>query len=96
MNNLPRVLIIDENPNDRALASLVLTGEFGNLEIDAVGTAAEFAGALAAGRFGIVITEAVFSWSTGLELIRLVRDIRPDCPVILFTEEVGEDLWGEQ
>jgi len=95
MNNLPRVLIIDENANDRALASLVLTGEFGNLEIDAVGTAAEFAGALAAGRFGIVISEAVFSWSTGLELIRLVRDVRPDCPVILFTAEVGEELWGE-
>jgi PAS domain S-box-containing protein len=95
MNNLPRVLIIDENANDRALASLVLTGEFGNLEIDAVGTAAEFAGALAAGRFGIVISEAVFSWSTGLELIRLVREVRPDCPVILFTAEVGEELWGE-
>jgi len=95
VNNLPRVLIIDENANDRALASLVLTGEFGNLEIDAVGTAAEFAGALAAGRFGIVISEASFSWSTGLELIQLVRDVRPDCPVILFTKEVGEELWGE-
>jgi len=95
MNNLPRVLIIDENANDRALASLVLTGEFGNLEIDAVGTAAEFAGAIAAGRFGIVISEAVFTWSTGLELIRLVREVRPDCPVILFTAEVGEELWGE-
>jgi len=95
MNNLPRVLIIDENANDRALASLVLTGEFGNLELDAVGTATEFSSALAAGRFGIVITEAAFSWSTGLELIRLVRETRPDCPVILFTAEVGEELWGE-
>ena len=95
MNNLPRVLIIDENANDRALASLVLAGEFGNLELDAVGTAAEFSSSLAAGRFGIVITEAVFSWSTGLELIRLVREVRPDCPVILFTGEVGEELWSE-
>ena len=95
MNNLPRVLIIDENANDRALASLVLTGEFGNLELDAVGTATEFSSALAAGRFGIVITEAAFSWSTGLELIRLVRETRPDCPVIMFTAEVGEELWGE-
>jgi len=95
MNNLPRVLIIDENANDRALASLVLTGEFGNLELDAVGTATEFSSALAAGRFGIVITEAAFSWSTGLELIRLVRETRPDCPVILFTAEVGEELWSE-
>jgi PAS domain S-box-containing protein len=95
MNNLPRVLIIDENANDRELASLVLTGEFGNLELEAVGTAAGFSSALAAGRFGIVITEASFSWSTGIELIRLVREVRPECPVILFTAEVGEELWSE-
>ena len=95
MNNLPRILLIDENLNDRKLASLVLAGEFGNLELETVGTAAEFSSALASGRFGMVITEASFSWSTGVELIRLVRSVRPDCPVILFTAEVGEELWGE-
>jgi len=95
MNNLPRVLLIDEDPNDRGLASLVLTGEFGNVETEAVGTATEFSGALAAGRFGLVITEARFSWGDGLEVIRLVREVRPDCPVILFTNESGEELWSE-
>jgi PAS domain S-box-containing protein len=95
VNNLPRVLIIDENPHDRALASMVLAGEFGNIELEEVGTATEFSSALAAGRFGIVVTEAAFSWSTGVELIRVVRELRPDCPVILFTAETGEDLWSE-
>ena len=95
MNNLPRVLIIDEDPNDRALASLVLTGEFGNLELETAGTAAEFSSSLAAGRFGMVISEASFSWSSGSELIQLVRDVRPECPVILFTAEMGEGLWSE-
>jgi PAS domain S-box-containing protein len=95
MNNLPRVLLIDEDPSDRRLASLVLTGELGNVEMEAVGTAAEFSRALAAGRFGLVITEARFSWGDGLELIRLVREVRPDCPVILFTNETGEELWSE-
>jgi PAS domain S-box-containing protein len=95
MNNLPRVLIIDEDTNDSALASQVLTSEFGNLELEAVGTAAEFSSSLAAGRFGMVITEAAFSWSSGIELIQLVRDVRPECPVILFTAEMGEALWSE-
>ena len=95
MNNLPRVLLIDEDPNDRRLASLVLTGELGTVEMEAVGTAAEFSGALAAGQFGLVITEARFSWGEGLEIIRLVRQVRPDCPVILFTNETGEELWSE-
>jgi CheY-like chemotaxis protein len=95
MNNLPRVLLIDENPADQRLVSLVLAGEFGNLELEAVATAAEFSAALAAQKFGLVITEARFSWSTGVEIIELVRQIRADCPVILFTAEDGEELWGE-
>ena len=95
MNNLPRILLVDENPNDRKLASLVLAGEFGGLEIEAVGSAAEFSRAISAGRFGLVIIEARFTWSDGIELIRVVREVRADCPVILFTNEVGEELWSE-
>ena len=95
MNNLPRILLVDENPNDRKLASLVLAGEFGGLEIEAVGSAAEFSRAISAGRFGLVIIESRFTWSDGIELIRVVREVRADCPVILFTNEVGEELWSE-
>jgi len=95
MNILPRVLIIDENESDQKLASLVLAGEFGNLDVETAGTAAEFSAALVAGRFGLVVTESDFTWGNGLDLVRLVRDVRPDCPVILFTTEVGEELWSE-
>jgi PAS domain S-box-containing protein len=95
MNTLPRVLLVDESSSDRRLASLVLAGEFGELNLEAVGTAIEFSGALAAGRFGLVITEARFSWGDGIEVTRLVRDVRPDCPVILFSAEIGEELWSE-
>lgn len=95
MNNLPRILLVDESTSDRRLASLVLCGEFGDLNMEAVGSAIEFSGALAAGRFGLVITEARFSWGDGMEVTRLVREVRPDCPVILFTAEIGEKLWSE-
>jgi len=95
MNNLPRILIIDESESDQRLASLVLTGEFGNLELETAGTAAEFSAALTAGRFGLVVTESKFTWGSGIDLVKLVREVRPDCPVILFTTEVGEDLWSE-
>jgi PAS domain S-box-containing protein len=74
---------------------MVLTREFGNLELEEVATAAEFSVALAAGRFGIVVTETAFSWSPGVDLIRVLREHRPDCPVIVFSAETGEDLWSE-
>jgi PAS domain S-box-containing protein len=95
MTNLPRILLVDENPSDRRLAALVLNGEFGALDLEEVGSAVGFSGALAARRFGFVITEARFSWGKGLEVARLVREIQPDCPVVLFTSETGEELWSE-
>ena len=29
----------------------------------------------------------------GVEVIELVRDLRPDCPIILFTAATGTELW---
>jgi PAS domain S-box-containing protein len=95
VNNLPQILLVDENAGDRKLVSLVLAGEFGAIEIEAVSSATEFSAAMAAARFGLVITEARFSWGNGLDVIRLVRQVRPECPVILFTAQDGEELWSE-
>lgn len=95
MNNLPRILLVDENVSDRRLASLVLEGEFGKVDIEAAGTAAEFSRALSRANFGLAIIECRFSWGEGLDLIRLVREVQADCPIILFTGEQGEELWSE-
>jgi PAS domain S-box-containing protein len=95
VNNLPRVLLVDESVGDRRLAALVLRGEFGDLELEAVGTATEFSAALAAGDFGLVITEAELSWAPGLDVVQLVRQVQPECPVVLFTSASGESLWAE-
>ncbi len=95
VSNLPRVLLVDESESDRRLAALVLESELGPVSIESAGSAAEFSAALAAARFGAVITEAVFSWARGVDLIRLVREVRADCPIVLFTSEVGEELWAE-
>jgi PAS domain S-box-containing protein len=95
VNNLPRILLVDERAGDRKLASLVLAGEFGDLDFETASSAAEFSAALQAARFGFVITEARFSWGSGLDVVRLVRQARPDCPVVLFTGEDGEELWSE-
>jgi PAS domain S-box-containing protein len=95
MNSLPRILLVDDNESDRDLAALVLAGEFDRVAIDRVGSAAEFSSAVAAGHFGLVITEARLGWSTGLDIVELIRDLRPDCPIILFTTEAGPELWND-
>jgi PAS domain S-box-containing protein len=95
MNSLPRILLIDDRESDRELSALVLAGEFERVDIEQVGSAAEFSSAMTAGLFGLVITEADLEWSDGLEIVELVRDLRPDCPIILFTASEGAELWNE-
>jgi PAS domain S-box-containing protein len=95
MSSLPRILLVDDDKSDRELAALVLSGEFDRVEIEQVSTATEFSAAIATGQFGLVITEADLGWSDGLESIELIRDLRPDCPIILFTSSTGTELWNE-
>jgi PAS domain S-box-containing protein len=95
MSSLPRILLIDDNESDRTLASVVLSREFDRIDIEPVGSATEFSSAVAAGLFGLVITEADLEWTEGLEVVELIRDLRPDCPIILFTAAGGTELWND-
>jgi PAS domain S-box-containing protein len=95
MSSLPRILLVDDDDGDRELASVVLSKEFDRVEIDQVGSATEFSTAIANGLFGLVITEADLEWSDQLEVVSLIRDLRPDCPIILFTRSAGSTLWNE-
>jgi PAS domain S-box-containing protein len=95
MSSLPRILLIDDHESDRELAALVLAGEFDHVDIEQVGSAAQFSAALTSGLFGLVIAEADLEWSDGLESIELIRDLRPDCPIILFPASTGTELWND-
>jgi PAS domain S-box-containing protein len=87
--------LIDDRKGDRELASVVLSGAFDRVDIDQVGSAAQFSAAMSAGLFGLVIADADLEWSDGLEVIELIRDLRPDCPIILFTASTGTELWND-
>lgn len=65
------------------------------MEINQVGSAAEFSAAIAAGLFGLVITDTELEWSDDLDVIELVRDLRPECPIILFTAAEGTEIWND-
>ena len=95
MSSLPRILLVDDHESDRELAALVLAGEFDHVDIEQVGSAAQFSAALTSGLFGLVISEVDLEWSDGLETVELIRDLRPDCPIILFTASTGTELWND-
>lgn len=86
-----RVLLIDDNPDDRALTIRELKKEF-NVEIDEVSTQEDLKQILNNFNFDIVITDYNLQWSTGLEILNSIKQQYPRCPVIMFTGTGNEEI----
>ncbi|QSJ16636.1 response regulator [Nostoc sp. UHCC 0702] len=87
-----RILLIDDNPNDRLIAIRQLKREFVDLKVEEVAIAEELTQVLEKGQFDLVITDYQLRWSNGLEVLRAIRAIYPDCPVIMFTNSGTQEV----
>lgn len=80
-----RILIVDDNPDDRTLVAREVCRAFPWLETIEAGGREEFERALESAEFDLVITDYQLRWSDGLKVLRAVKEMSPDCPVIMFT-----------
>lgn len=87
-----RVLLVDDNPDDRMLVMRELRKETTELEATEIRDRASFERALKDGRFELVITDFQLRWTTGLEILKQVKVRYPDMPVIMFTGTGTEDV----
>jgi PAS domain S-box-containing protein len=87
-----RVLIVDDNPDDRRLAARALAAEFGGIELSEAIDDESLAKALELGNFDAVITDYRLRWTTGLEVLRAVKERSPSVPVVMFTGTGTEDV----
>src|SRR5438874_55747 len=88
-----RILIIEDNPEDRALIQRELQCEHPNLHTTLIGSEADLAHALKEGEaYDLVLTEYQLPWTTGLAVLRTVKDQHADCPVIMMTGTDSEEI----
>jgi PAS domain S-box-containing protein len=80
-----RILLVDENAQDRALAATVLTRHLPEARVEEVEQAADFARALGRGSFDLMISEFRLSWSQGAKIAAAVRDSHPEIPILFFS-----------
>ncbi|MCX6348234.1 MAG: response regulator, partial [Candidatus Aureabacteria bacterium] len=80
-----RILLLDDNPDDRALVVRTLSGEFPGVGIVEAIDAASLERVLAAGGFDLVITDFHLHWTDGLKNLSAVKGRHPRIPVIMFT-----------
>jgi PAS domain S-box-containing protein len=95
MNGRIKVLLVDENPDDRALTAVVLRERLAGVEPEEIPDPIVFAERLARGEFAAVVSEARFSWGDGLKVLATVKSLHPDRPVVFFAAAGSEALVAE-
>jgi CheY-like chemotaxis protein len=86
-----RVLVIDDDPDDRRLAARALSQELDSPDIVEIGddTTLELALRDSAAP-ALAVTDYALNWSDGLAVFQRIRAAYPHCPVIAFTG-VGDE-----
>ena len=87
-----KLLLVDDNPDDRTLVIHELHKEFPDLMVDQIYRADALDRALEVLGFDLVITDYRLNWTDGLEVLRRVRLVLPDCPVIMFTGTGNQEI----
>ncbi|MGF1522333.1 MAG: ATP-binding protein [Leptolyngbyaceae cyanobacterium] len=83
--SLQRILLVDDDPDERLLAIRELSHEFPHTRIQAVLGWTAIYQAFVDNNFDLVITDYKLRWATGLDVLRAVKAHDPNCPVVMFT-----------
>jgi two-component sensor histidine kinase len=87
-----RIFVIDDNPDDRLLAMRELRRGFLQAVLVEVDSGEEFTDLLEGPRPDLVVTDYRMGWMDGLDVLRLVKALDPDIPVIMLTGTGGESV----
>jgi PAS domain S-box-containing protein len=87
-----RILLIDDNPDDRLLVLRELRREFADVQIEQLNEPVAFARVLETGDFEIAITDYQLRFTDGLTALRTIKARWPDVPVIMFTATGSEEI----
>jgi PAS domain S-box-containing protein len=93
-DNVLQVLLIDDNPDDRALANFELQqlAHLYTIQVREVQNEQQFQEHLESGDFNFVITDYQLKWNDGLRILRALRAQYDDVPVIMFTATGTEEI----
>jgi signal transduction histidine kinase len=90
-----RILVIDDNPQDRRLARRAIEQEFADAQLVDVSDGPALAAALDTAPFDAVVTDFRLRWIDGLQILRELKQRFPDQPVVMFTDSGSEEVAAE-
>ncbi|MEB3212377.1 MAG: ATP-binding protein [Leptolyngbyaceae bacterium] len=89
---LSKILLIDDNPNDRLLAVRELKREFPQITIREAVDWSGIEQAFDDDDFDFVVTDYELNWATGLDVLRSVKSHDPMRPIIMFTNSGTQEI----
>jgi two-component system cell cycle sensor histidine kinase/response regulator CckA len=95
MNQLVRILYVDDYPLDRELVRDALEKEHGGFELVEAASWADFETTLAQGDFDLVLSDFNILGFEGLQVLEAVRATDPHLPVIIVTGTGSEEVAAE-
>jgi two-component system, cell cycle sensor histidine kinase and response regulator CckA len=90
-----RILLLDEDEEARGQVKNELERAFPDITIEAIKRSEDYHKALEQGDVGMVITEAQLSWTDGLSVLKEVKSLFQDCPVIMYASGSHEEIAAE-
>ncbi|GAB4329340.1 MAG: hypothetical protein Kow0037_04370 [Calditrichia bacterium] len=90
-----KIMIIDDNPNDRLLIRRLLKDEFKDSDVLEIKNYDEFHTCLKTADLGLVLTDYQLHWSNGLRILKEIRQVHRYTPVIMVTDTGSEEIAAE-
>ncbi|MGB3532614.1 MAG: response regulator [Microcoleaceae cyanobacterium] len=87
-----RLLLIDDNANDRQLVLRLLKREIKEFEVIEPLNQKDLDRVLERGNFNFIITDYQLLWTTGLKILHQVKSKYPLCPIVMFTGTGNEEI----
>ena len=78
VDDVLNILIVDDNPDDRALVRREIAREFPNCQFQQVINARELSQAIGASRWDLVVTDYQLRWTDGLTIVLAVKGRWPE------------------
>jgi len=92
VNDALRFLLVEDNPDDRALIMRELSREFPHSQFRNVKDVRELLSAFEAAPCDLVITDYQLLWTDGITVLNTVMAHWPECTVIMFTGSGSEEI----
>ncbi len=84
------ILLVDDSPKAAERAEEALGEDLPKVKFQVVFFEHELSKALDEGGFQLVVTEQNLRWADGVDVIRHVREAKPDCPIIMFARRYDQ------